>query len=460
MNENSVTPMIGTSERPVASAAPTRKRPRRLLLFGALFLLSNSNLRPIASGDTVAAGLVPVSLAVDHTITLDRFAPWVDANAPNLSYSMQSHRGATYSAYPIAGPLLIAPAYLPLAAIPGIRRLDTEELFLLASFLEKIAASLLAAGSVLVMLALLQRLTTRRWALILTLVYALATSIWATASQALWQHTFGVLALALSLFFLKEAEEQPRALWWCGIAAGVALAVRPTNIVLLPALLAALWSMGSRPAGYVRVVVPMLIAGSAVSAYNLWVFGRLSGGYPPHLYGAWLGGLAGVLVSPGRGLLVYTPVVAMALVAALPAAAAQRARDRALVVASTVFIVLHAMVIAKWGMWWGGYCWGPRLLTEIVPFALVLMAVGARAFERSRALRVSLVVLVAWSCATQVVGTYYYPKGAWDSRPGSVDTYPDRLWDWQDNPIGRAVAAGIYRTPYIFAAKILGAGSS
>ncbi len=438
-----------------ASGQAGRTGPRPWLLFVLLFLLYNSNLRPIATGDSVSAALIPVSLAVDHTITLDRFAPWLQVNAPSLTYGMQSRHGAMYSTYPIGGPLLIAPAYLPLAAIPAVRRLSTEELFLLARLLEKLAAAALAAGSVLVMLALLEGVTTPGWAWGLTLVYALATGTWATSSQALWQETFGALPLALALLFLRRGQEHPRALWWCGIAAGAAIAVRPTNGILLPALVAALWAVRARPRAYARVVIPMATAALLVAAYNVAIFGRPTGGYPSQLGGQWLTGLAGVLVSPGRGLLVYTPVVAFALLAALPAAAPQRRQHRALLVASTAFVALQIALIAKWHMWWGGYCWGPRLLVELLPFAVVLIALGAGALERSRLLRASFLVLVGYSCAIQIIGAYCYPMGAWDARPVSVDVAPGRLWDWQDNPIRRTLAGGIMRAPYRLAARIL-----
>ncbi len=438
-----------------ASEQASRTAPRPWVLFVLLFLLYNSNLRPIATGDSVPAALIPVSLALDHTITLDRFAPWLQANAPSMAYSIQSRRGAFYSSYPIGGPLLLAPAYLPLAAIPAVRALPTEDLFLLARLLEKIAASALAAGSVLVLLALLKGVTRPGWAWGLTLVYALATGTWAVSSQALWQQTFGQLALALALLFFQRGQEHPRAFWWCGLAGGAAIAIRPTNALLLPALVAALWAIRARPRGYARILLPMVAAGVLVAAYNLTIFGRVSGGYPAQLGGGWLAGLTGVLASPGRGLLVYTPVLAFALLAALPGAAPQRRQQRALLVASTTFVALQIVVIAKWHMWWGGYCWGPRLLIEILPFTLVLMALGTAQLERSRPLRASFLAFAVYSCAIQGIGVYCYPMGAWDARPVSVDVAPERLWDWRDNPIRRTLAGGLMRTPYILAARFL-----
>ena len=47
--------------------------------------------------------------------------------------------------------------------------------------------------------------------------------------------------------------------------------------------------------------------------------------------------------------------------------------------ALVVAIVLHLALVANWRIWWGGHCWGSRLLTEVVVLAalLALPAVAA-----------------------------------------------------------------------------------
>jgi len=49
---------------------------RSIYLFLAAFFIYNLNLRPIPSGDTSPAALLPFAIWSEHTITFDRFASW------------------------------------------------------------------------------------------------------------------------------------------------------------------------------------------------------------------------------------------------------------------------------------------------------------------------------------------------------------------------------------------------
>ena len=56
--------------------------------------------------------------------------------------------------------------------------------------------------------------------------------------------------------------------------------------------------------------------GAVVAAYNLHIFGRITGGYGNAFGAPFWPGLAGLLVSPARGLFVYTPVALFSLLGA------------------------------------------------------------------------------------------------------------------------------------------------
>jgi len=432
------------------------KLPRRsyVVLFLGLSIVYHSNLRPIAAGDSLAAALLPFSILLDHTARLDRFGPWVREH-PEYSSAVAEIRGHYYSGYPIAGAILATPLYLPILAFgDGLRGWQPGALIALARILEKVVAAAIAACSAVLMLILLRRLTSERWAWALTLVYALGTVTCSTSSQALWQHTTGQVAIIGALLFLDR-----RQLWLCGACAACALMIRPTNIVLLPAILAALFAIRARASEYFRCAAFPAVAGLLVLSYNLYLFRYPAGAYPLAWFdGSLWNGLAGILFSPGRGLLIYTPVALLALAALMPAAAIERGKHTALFVGSVTFVVLHCIVIAKFRIWWGGYSWGPRLLAEIVPPLSVLMALGSGAFEAGWAKRV-FAVLAIYGCLVQALGIYFYPKGHWDNLPISVDQAPERAWDWRDNPIVRTAAAGPAWEPYAIVGAALSGGT-
>ncbi len=430
-----------------------------ILLFLALTVVYHANVRPVDSSDSLPGSLIPLAVVLDHTISLDRFAPWLRGHVWYTRSVIHKAHGHYFSFYPIGGSLLVSPLYLPLAFIGRFRDWDPGSLVMFARIAEKFAATAIAALSAVVLLLLLQRITTAGWAWCLTLVYALATETWSISSQALWQHGPGELAIIGCFYFLERWPEHPSrngSLWLCGACAAAAFIIRPTNIVLLPALLAALLAtmvlgnatLQQRIHVFVRVFTLPLFGGLLLASYNFYAFHRVSGGYAVEvLNGNILPGLAGLFLSPGRGLLIYTPVALFALCAFSPEASVPRRRHNPLVVTAVVFIVLECLLTSRSIMWWGGYCWGPRMLTELIPPLIVLMAIGVSVINRPWPRR-AFAVLALYSVLIQGIGVFFYPKGHWDGTPKSVDDAPARLWDWRDNPIVRTARGGLYWEPY------------
>lgn len=199
---------------------------------------------------------------------------------------------------------------------------------------------------------------------------------------------------------------------------------------------------------YFRAFVPSVLAAIAIAGYNFAVSHHLRGGYRAvPLNGNPLEGLLGLLFSPGRGLLAYTPIPFFSLAAFSPRARERLRPHRLVVVAASSFSLLHIAFFTVFPMWWGGYCWGPRLLTEILPPVMVLMAVGLPAI-RGRAMTSAFAAVALYCCFVQALGVYCYPKGRWDQQPVSADMDPARLWNWRDNPLIRT-ARGASRGSHI-----------
>jgi hypothetical protein len=426
-----------------------RLRPYVLLFLG-LTVVYHANFRPVDSSDSFPGSLVPLAIVLDHTICLDRFVPWLRGHVWYTPYVTRQAGGHFFSSYPIGGPMLVSPLYVPVAFL-GLRDWDTASLVMFARIAEKFTATAVTALSAILLLLLLKRITTTPWAWCLTLVYALATETWSISSQALWQHGPGELAI-IGCFYCLERWSQDRArgewLWFCGACAGAAFVIRPTNLVLLAALVLALSFEKATFAQQIRLLALPLLGGLLLASYNWYVFQRVSGGYAVAvLGGSVVRGLAGIFLSPGRGLLIYTPVALFAFSAFLPRASAARHRHNVLLVTAGAFIILESLVISRSIIWWGGYCWGPRLLTEIIPPLVVLMAIGAAAMDRPWPRR-AFAVLALYSVLIQAVGVFFYPNGHWDGIPEGVDAVHGRLWNWRDNPIYRTLGGGFYWQPY------------
>jgi hypothetical protein len=420
-----------------------RKALPTLALFLAAWAVYNLNCRPITSGDTVPAALLPFAVVLDGTLNFDRYADGMAHLYNNNPYFLRCKEGHAYSRYPIVVPLLISPAYLPLRLVAGIRDWPLSKLIVLARVLEKIWASAIAAASVTALWVLLRRLTERKYALLLALVFGFATNTWSTSSQALWQHGMCQLTIIHSLLFLERflASGSRWAGALAGLFAALGLGIRPTNALFF-AISCVVLLIFSRDR---RTVLASfggfgLLMGGGLAYYNLYVFGSLTGGYADEsLGGAFLAGLASMTLSPSNGLLVYSPVVLFALAGMVLCFRPAAIPLRAILLISTGFFWSLLILYSHYPVWWGGACYGPRYMTDAMPATVLLMAPLLPLLKRSRPARTAFAAAAVFSLAVQLVGVFCYPLGE----------RPDRsLWDWKHNPIVSNASAGVYTEGY------------
>ncbi len=420
-----------------------------LLLLGAYHL----NLRQVST-DTAASRLVPLSLVRDGDFALDEFRSSktldIRAGEPLPFYLVESH-GHIYDAYPPVAAILAAPIY----AIPSWLGLphDSE---LLANVFSKLAASLMAAASAwLVWRALLGLGHGPRTAWAVAAVYGLATPIWSTASQGLWSHTPAVWMFALAIWALTR-----RRLGIAMTATAIGGVARPVMLLALPVVLAAGIDLRRRDSSRaLRSCAGAAAVLCAAAIYNLHVCGSVLGtaearnSYWNEVFGVrsmWDGnfgeGLLGLAICPSRGLLVYSPIVALALVGAWMVwrrpLESPPSRPEHIARACAVVCGVAYLVYAKYLVWWGGHSYGPRYLTDVMPFAAPLMAVAADRLgllARSRpAWRAAWGGALVYSVVVQAIGAFCWPSHL----EGPIDfAYYRRLWS-PNNQIVKCIRAG------------------
>lgn len=430
---------------------PRRSRRRSLLapLFLALacILVYNANLRQIGAGDSVSARYLPLMLWHDgtlapgaqsrlfahgHPMALPRYRPANDEGKavyfePTAYWLIRTREHELASFYPVVTPLLVAPLYAPAAHWLDAQGWQQPQVDRVAEWMEKLAASLLAAlASVLVFLLL--RREDNPWCLPLALAFAFGTNTWMISSQALWQHGSGELLIALALLLVLAPANAARLALLGGVCVLMTANRPPDGLIAAAIGVFVLWRNWRS--------VPWLVAGAAVPLalllyYNLGFMGHLAGGYgvvkPPvnFLQHDW-SGLAGLLVSPARGLLVFSPFLAFVAVGLIQRLRAPQTRALAVVL---TLAVLGQLVLYSQGDWRAGTSWGPRWLTDILP-VLVWMLAPAPLVLRPVA-RGVFVAAIALSVGIQAVGAFWYTRtsdelvyagdpasmrGAWDPR--------------------------------------------
>lgn len=431
-----------------------RPRPRSLswrvaLGLGVLlFLLYDANGREIPSYDSQPTKLTAVQLALHHTLTLDGVVGRLLALAERPGFAVD--RGGHYrSAYPVA-PAIIAAGVAGAGYRLGLslRSPRAQEL------VSKITASLLTACAVVFAFLAARRRVDTRGALLIAIGLGAGTNFWALTSQTLWQHetaAFGLAGAVACLAVPTEVLTFPRLL---GASALLALAgaARPQ---LAPAVIviAASIALRRRRSVDVLALVPLAAAAAAAAMLNVQWFGSVLGAMPrlealhQTVHGAegsvsatpWIGTF-GLLLSPSRGLVVFSPIV---LIVAGSVGAVWRDTWRGELRWWALAAAAQFLFYASYGVWWGGHTYGPRYVLDLLPLLVPLAATGLPRALAGRTRQWVAGAALAWSILVSATGAFCYPAEQWNTDPSDVDRDHARLWDWGDSEIVRCWERGL-----------------
>lgn len=325
-----------------------------------------------------------------------------------------------------------------LAALPilGVARIMYGDLRARPSVLwhaGKLIASLYIAGSVALVYLIARRWLSTRIGLAIALSYGLGTCVWSVSSQALWQHGPASFFLALGIWFLVQTDSSPRSALWCGMALAAATLCRPTCGMLLVVVCGWLarrdWQAGKRWTANAALraslgAAPLL---GLLAIYNWhylgapWAFGQTVAGHELALLkcgarGSWQTplweGLAGNLISPSRGLFVFSPFL---LFATLGGWLAWRRTEFAALRPLAIGIGLMLIVESKHYDWWGGWTYGYRHIVDLAPLCSILLIPAMGLVVARRGLALTFGALVVWSILVQSIGAFAYDGMGWNA---------------------------------------------
>jgi hypothetical protein len=282
------------------------------------------------------------------------------------------------------------------------------------------------------------------WSVAIALGSAFGTQMWSTASRALWTETWGILLLGIVVWTLFRSETLERRLnpMLLGTLLAWTYFVRPTNAV--PILAISVYVFLYHRQLFVRYVITGIVWLALFVAYSWYHFHQLL----PQYYlanrlafkEAWVA-LPGNLISPSRGLLVFVPV--LFFIAFLLVRYRRHIKERRLLWLSLAVIVLHLIVIAGFDPWHGGFSYGPRFTTGLLPWLTLISIIAIRAMLDWRrqyattkrfAWRAQLacgVLLLLLSILINARGALARDTWIWNVRPTSVDDFPGKVWDWR-----------------------------
>ncbi len=302
----------------------------------------------------------------------------------------------------------------------------------------------------------------RAIAALVTFGFAFGTAAWSTASRAMWQHGPSLLFLAAAVYLCQDLLLRPgahgRSLQWKAGLLGAAIAAsftcRPTNAVVVVGFTAFV-------AFRLRPYFWQFLVGAFVVAIP-WMFVNLAtfeSVLPGYYRAGKLGfhreyGLAVVtnLVSPARGLLLFSPIVLLGVVGIMRRNRAE-VRDGLLGFDRVLMGLSLAYLLASSGpsiMWWAGHSFGPRFMSDTLVFfaaaatptvaVLLRRAPAGEVGWRRRIAPVFATILLVWSVFVNAQGGVMRSTVCWNAEP-DINTHTSRLWDFGSSQMLSGVQA-------------------
>ncbi len=383
--------------------------------------------------------------ALHHqTLLLDAY------ELPQGPYQLDVVNGHTVSHYPPGTPLLTVPLLAWRESL-GESVLGPSGRY--APWLEERVqhsiAAILTAVTVLLIGLLARTWLPLPWTLGVMVVVGLGSPLLSTASRALWSHTWGVLVLTLLLLHLRRLGlGRPVSPVLLGSLGALLYLIRPSFSLAVAAtglyLLDHVRRTTPRP-WHLLVFQPLpLRFGLTVLAWlaPFWLWSYSIWGHPLPAYyrhplgnPAFLQALAGNLVSPQRGLLLYCAwLVPVGVLLTRYRATLPQPR---LVVMALGYALVHWVLISANPMWTGGGSYGPRLLTDLVPIFALLLIVALAAWRTARATQPTQRWMPTALGVSTLLALALHVDGAWNTETWRWHTWPHpesefaRMWNWE-----------------------------
>ena len=408
-----------------------------LLLLLTLFFFALALISPVtyASGDSHFSLIVSQAILEHGVLSLDAYYEVSPTLFDAFDYQVSVQNGHWFYNYPSGSSLFSLP-FVGIALLSGSDMLVVGDNHLW----QNIISALVVAAIFLAIYRIARAYLTLWPSLAITVVTMMGSTLISTLSTALWNLTFAVLFVSLGLGLVARFDSgrsQTVHPYWLGLFLFAAYLSRPSTafFILIVLIYLAIKERGSLlRTGAVSLILLILFLAFSRITYGSWLptYYAVEKWLNPSNY---LQALYGVLLSPSRGLLVYSPFLLLVVGGIL--LYARRGRQRLLFWLCALWVGLLILSVSATRMWWGGYSYGPRLLTDAIPGLVLMSAVlwqdlAPRLSKRQR--RVVFVVyfflgLIA-VLINSYVGLFNVKTPLWNAYP-SIDKYSEYLYDWE-----------------------------
>lgn len=426
-----------------------------LILFFLVFIghVVSSNITSFDSKWSIPTAMSMIKEGNTH---LDEYK---DILQKSNNFAIEEIDGHVYTVYPVgvsvvAVPFVyvfekildsLSPLIRDLAKFQGHDLPVTITVISIAPGIELFVASVIIAVTTIFIYLIGHGFLDRQYAIMISLVFAFCTSAWSTASRGLWQHGPSMLMLTITLYLILRGENNPKLLQFASIPLAFSYVIRPTNCI--PVVLLTVFVVIYHRQHFLHYMLWALVVAVPFVIFNLSIYHS-----PLSPYYRWYSlfhfdldffwSLAGHLISPSRGLFIYSPILIFSIYGV--AAGIKRGEFKPLDWFLLLILFVHWIVISSFPNWWGGFSFGPRYFSDMVPYFIYFLILGvARILQYKGKKKIILVSIFLWFVG---MSFFVHFRGAndwnvyrWNSEPIDVDAKPERVWEWGDIQFLRGV---------------------
>jgi hypothetical protein len=144
--------------------------------------------------------------------------------------------------------------------------------------------------------------------------------------------------------------------------------------------------------------------------------------------------LLGYTVSPGRSIVLFSPVLLLSVVGGAMLYRNRQWRIPTAILLGTLLVILSYGF--RGAIWWGGNSWGARHTLPLIPVLMLLVPPALSAISQNRRLIVGTASLIIMSLGIQLLGvlvsiyTHYGNLAA-----NNITVWEGGIWQWQWSPI-------------------------
>ena len=404
-------------------------------ILGIIFFSKNQ----YGSSDPLGCLLTSQAILSYGTVNLDAYKEILAQYDAIYSYRIMTRNDHLFYSYPI-GSCIYAIPFVKLVNFIGRDMSYIAHVPIYDIWLQKVLSSFIVMSCFLLVYGICRCLLTSFHSIILSLAFVLGSSIASTMGTALWSFDFEVLFILICvLLILYDAHNLYKLdVYLLSFFLFSAYLCRPTAVIFVGVV--AIYVLFKSWKLFTKLSVSLCALFTVFIFFSLYQYNQV---LPPyydqslHPTKTFWTALFGILLSPARGLFIYSPYL-MVTFGGLYFFGKKLFRSHLTWMASC-WLVLVLITISLWPTWWGGHSFGPRLLTDVFPACMLLTIfvwdeLLKTTFLSNIQKRVVIIIFLCLASISILIHTYqglYNPAIVmWNVSP-DIDQYPEYLFDWR-----------------------------